>query len=176
MVTIRSEQAGDVAGIAAVNSRAFGRDDEARLVAALRASSEFIPALSLVAEDDGKVVGHILFSPVTIHTPDGPRTALGLGPMAVQPERQGQGIGSALVRHGLAACRNASASIQIPAVVVVGHAGFYPRFGFVPARARGLEPPFPLADADWMVYELQPDALDGLSGRVSYPAPFDGVP
>ena len=173
MIAVRPEHEDDAAAITAVNRSAFGRDDEARLIAALRASATFIPALSLVAVDDGAVVGHILFSPVTIHTVSGPRTALGLGPMAVRPERQGQGIGSALVREGLAACRRARDEMDVAAVVVVGHAGFYPRFGFTSARAYGLEPPFDLSDANWMACEMEPGALRDNAGRVTYPPAFD---
>ena len=176
MIAVRPEQEDDAAAIADVNRLAFGREDEARLVAALRASAAFIPALSLVAVDGGTVVGHILFSPVTIHTASGPRTALGLGPMAVRPERQGQGIGSALVREGLAACRRARGEVEVAAVVVVGHAGFYPRFGFTSARAYGLESPFDLSDANWMACELEPGVLRDNAGRVTYPPAFDAVP
>lgn len=174
---MRPEQVGEIAAIALVNRLAFGRDDEARLVDKLRAWAGFLAPLSLVAVDGSTVAGHILFSPVTIHTPSGPHTALGLGPMAVRPDRQRQGVGSLLVCEGLAACRRwrVHDSIEIPAVVVVGHAGFYPRFGFSSARAYGLEPPFALADANWMVHALAPGALHGITGAVTYPPAFDDV-
>ena len=97
--------------------------------------------------------------------------ALALAPMAVHPEFQSQGIGSRLVREGLERCRNLGHRI----VVVVGHPEFYPRFGFTPARAKGLEAPFPVPDEAFMVTELVPGALDGVSGMIVYPAPFEGV-
>jgi len=97
--------------------------------------------------------------------------ALALAPLAVHPEFQNQGIGSRLVGEGLARCRNLGHKI----VVVVGHPEFYPRFGFTSARAKGLEAPFPVPDEAFMVTKLVPRALDGVSGMIVYPAPFEGV-
>jgi putative acetyltransferase len=168
MITIRPETAEDYAAIAEVNRLAFGQEDEARLVEALRRSPDFIAELSLVAVEAGRVVGHILFSPVVIETKDGPVPALALAPMAVRPEVQNQGIGSELVRDGLERCRSLGHKI----VVVVGHPGYYPRFGFSPARAQGLEAPFPVPDEAFLALELVPGALDGVAGMVKFPPPF----
>jgi putative acetyltransferase len=168
MITIRPETAEDYAAIREVNLLAFGQEIEPRLVEALRESPDFIPGLSLVAVEGSQVVGHILFSPVVIETKDGSVPALTLAPLAVRPEFQNQGIGSQLVRRGIERCRTLGHRI----VVVVGHPTYYPRFGFSPARARGLEAPFPVPDEAFMVLELAPGALDGVAGVVRYSPPF----
>ena len=168
-VIIRAEHAADCEAIRAVNLRAFGRDNEAQLIDLLRASPSFIAELSLVAVDEGQVVGHMLFSRIHIRTPACLVPALALAPMAVLPEHQHRGIGSALVRQGLEACRRLGHRI----VVVVGHANYYPRFGFSSARAKGLDAPFP--DPVFMVQELTPGTLDGVRGTVEYPPPFAAV-
>jgi len=169
MITIRPETADDYAAIAEVNALAFGREVEPRLVEALRRSPEFIPELSLVAIEAARVAGHILFSPMAIETKDGAVPALGLAPLAVRPELQNQGIGSALVRDGLDRCRSLGHRI----VVVIGHPAYYPRFGFSPARPRGLEAPFPVPDEAFLALELVPGALGGIAGVVKYPPAFD---
>ena len=169
MITIRPETAEDYAAIHEVNLLAFGQEVEPRLVEALRRLPDFIPELSLVAIEAGQVVGHILFSPFVIETKDGTVPALTLAPLAVRPEFQNQGIGSQLVRDGLERCRDLGHRI----VVVVGHPNYYPRFGFSPARARGLEAPFPVPDEAFMVLELAPGALDGVAGTVRFPPPFE---
>jgi len=169
MITIRPETAEDYAAIREVNLLAFGQEIEPRLVEALRESPDFIPELSLVAIEGGQVVGHILFSPMVIETKDGAVPALTLAPLAVRPEFQNQGIGSQLVRRGIERCRTLGQRI----VVVVGHPTYYPRFGFSPARARGLEAPFPVPDEAFMVLELAPGALDGVAGMVKYPPAFE---
>ena len=171
MITIRPETAEDYAAIREVNLLAFGQEVEPRLVENLRRLPDFIPELSLVAIETGQVVGHILFSPMLIETKDGSVPALTLAPLAVRPEFQNQGIGSALVRDGLERCR----SLGHKTVVVVGHPAYYPRFGFSPARARGLEAPFPVPDEAFMVLELVPGALDGVAGVVRFPPPFEEV-
>ena len=106
---------------------------------------------------------------MTIETQRDPVSALALAPMAVRPEFQRQGIGSELVRRGLEACKVASHRI----IIVVGHPGYYPRFGFTPARAKGLEAPFQVSDEAFMVAALVPGALDGISGMVRYPPVFN---
>src|SRR5437879_1244482 len=121
---LRPETVADHEAIRRVNRLAFGQDDEARLVDALREGGYV--RLSLVAERSGQLVGHILLSDLPIVTEAGTIPALALAPMAVLPEFQNQGIGSALVRRGLEACREQGHKI----VVVVGHPRYYPRFGF----------------------------------------------
>jgi putative acetyltransferase len=138
------------------------------LVDTLRQDGDFIPALSLVAVDEGRIVGHILFPPVTIESKTGSVPALALGPMAVLPELRRRGIGSLLVQKGLAACRRLGHRI----VVVVGHPVYYPKFGFFPALEWGIELPFPVPDEAFMVTALVEGALEGVHGTVRYPHAF----
>ncbi len=170
-VTIRPETPDDYAAIHEVNRSAFGRESEALLVDALRQSPDFIPELSLVAERDGRVVGHVLFSRIAIRTGRGSVPALGLAPMAVLPEHQRSGIGSMLVRHGLEACRRLGHRL----VIVVGHPDYYPRFGFRPARPRGLEPPFDVPDAAFLLWEAVPTDPADIAGRLEFPPAFDSA-
>jgi putative acetyltransferase len=171
-IAIRAETPADIAAIYAVNQRAFvGRVAEPNLVNANRLSKDFIPELSLVAEENGRVVGHILFSPIYIQTDTRPIPALSLAPMAVLPEYQNHGIGSALVRQGLEQCRRLGHAI----VIVLGHSDYYPRFGFSAHAAKDLECPYGDAGAAWMAIELIPGALEGVHGRVIYPPAFGGV-
>jgi putative acetyltransferase len=165
-LVIRPETAADHDAMRHIDRLAFGQDTEARLVDALR-EGRFV-RLSLVAEQGGQVIGHILFSDLPITTDAGTVPALALAPMAVLPAFQGKGIGSALVRRGLDECRRQGHQI----VVVVGHPHFYPRFGFSPKLASALTSPFGGGDS-WMAVELVPGALDGLAGRVQYPPPFE---
>jgi putative acetyltransferase len=171
MITIRAEAIQDQSGVRAIVSAAFKRPDEARLVDKLRATDAFIPELSLVADEGVEIVGHILFSAIRIRTSVVAVPGLALAPLAVRPDRQKVGIGSMLVRQGLEKGRRLGHRV----VVVVGHPAYYPRFGFVPARERGLEAPFPVSDAAFMVCELMPDALDGVRGQIEYPPPFAEV-
>lgn len=165
---IRSEQPGDVAGVRAVNEAAFDTRAEADLVDALRARAR--PIVSLVAEQHAGIVGHILFSPVTLlgHEELG---LMGLAPMAVLPAHQRQGIGSALVRAGLEACREQG----VPGVVVLGHRDFYPRFGFVPAWRFGIRSEYDVADDVFMIVELEAGVLRGRSGTIRYHPAFANV-
>lgn len=165
---IRPECPEDHAAIAAVHERAFPQPAEARLVEALRAAGA--ATISLVAEQDGRVVGHVLFSPVTVQDGASAWDAIGLGPVAALPELQNGGIGSALVRAGLAACR----AQGHPVVFVLGHATYYPRFGFRPAAAAGLRWEGG-HDGSFFVAELAPGALAGRRGVVRYRPEFGAV-
>lgn len=146
-MNIRNERAGDIAAIRRVNQEAFGNPAEAAIVDAVRTRAE--PIVSLVAEDDETILGHIMFSPVTIEQIATP-LIMGLAPMAVVPGRQRQGIGTALVHAGLAECRRLGAV----GVVVVGHPEFYPRFGFAPASRYGLRCEFEVPDEVFMAMAL----------------------
>jgi putative acetyltransferase len=171
MIVIRPEGKEDFEAIHEVNRIAFGQEDEALLVRRIRDSSHFIPELSLVASKEGQVVGHILFSTIDIEGQHGNKPVMSLAPMAVHPDFQNQGIGSKLVREGLKKCRQLGYTI----VIVIGHPNYYPRFGFVPARQKGLKIPFPVPNEAFMVLKLVPNALAGLKGTVKYPPEFDGM-
>lgn len=168
MITIRTEKIEDHALVSGINRSAFKGEGEAQLVEALRRSVNFIPELSIVAEKNGQVVGHILFSPLIIEMEADAVPALALAPMAVLPEFRNQAIGSELVRRGLEICQ----SLGHEVVVVVGHPAYYPRFGFSSARAKGLEAPFPVPDEAFLALELREGALDGIKGIVRYPPEF----
>ncbi|UCG25827.1 MAG: N-acetyltransferase [Chloroflexota bacterium] len=169
IVSVRPERPEDRQGIHQVNLEAFGQDDEADLVDAVRRAGAAI--LSLVAVHDGRVVGFILFSPVTIEGDEETYPAVGLGPLAVLPDYQGQGIGSSLVEAGLAACREAGHGI----VVVLGHPDYYPRFGFRPATLYGIRWEHDAPDEAFMVVELLEGALAGAGGVARYHPAFEGV-
>ncbi len=166
-VTVRCENAQDAeerATVRSINEAAFGRPDEAGLVDGLRAEGAVL--LSLVAEMEGRIVGHSLFSRMWIDTSGGPVPATALAPMAVLPEHQRRGIGGRLIRHALDLLRARGEG----AVIVLGHPGYYPRFGFSSEKARMIESPFRPESS--MALELRPGALDGIRGKVRYPAPF----
>ncbi len=168
MVVVRSEEPSDYQKIYEINKIAFGGEVEARLVNNLRKTKGFIPQLSLVAEKDGKVVGHILFSIIHINTGEDNIPVLALAPMAVLPEYQKQGIGSLMIKEGL----KKSKELGYKIVVLVGHPDYYPRFGFVPAKEKGLKLPFDAPDEAFMVYEIIPNSLVGISGTIEYPPEF----
>jgi putative acetyltransferase len=151
-VTIRPEQAGDEAAIRAVNDAAFGGTVEGKIVDDLRGSDRWIDGGSLVAEDEaGRVIGHVLLSVGDLVGDDGGvRPIWMLGPIAVAPDQQQRGVGSALMKRaiGLAVER------AQPVICLLGHASYYPRFGFEPARAIGIEPPRPWSDASWLAIRL----------------------
>ncbi|MEO8356655.1 MAG: N-acetyltransferase [Chloroflexota bacterium] len=172
MIIIRQETPADIAAIHAVNKQAFdGRKAEACLVDAIRKTENFIPKLSLVAEDNGQILGHILFSRIYIETVSGTVPAIALAPMAVLPKYQKRGIGSALVKCGLDECRN----LGHATVIVLGHPTYYPRFGFSAVLAKSLECPFGNCGDAWMALELLPNALQDVHGKVVYPPAFHGV-
>ncbi|MCH8207083.1 MAG: N-acetyltransferase [Chloroflexi bacterium] len=167
MTIVRPETTVDHIAIHRINEAAFGRPNEADLVDTLRAAGHAV--LSLVAINKGQVVGHIFFTPVSIESQSSPHSALALGPMGVLPELQNRRIGSLLVRRGLEGCLASG----FPVVVVLGHPHFYPRFGFTEARARGINPQWDVPDEAFMVAELEPGALRGVTGTVRYRPEFD---
>ncbi|HTK83769.1 MAG TPA: N-acetyltransferase [Patescibacteria group bacterium] len=162
---MRPETPADVAAIQTVNREAFGQEDEAALVDRLRSAGLVI--VSLVATVDGEVAGHVLFTRLPVHTTNGEFSAVAMAPVAVRPSFQKQGIGSALVRAGLAACREKNES----AVFVLGHENYYPRFGFSAALAEKFRGPF--AGPAWMAVELTAGALPSVEGLVRYPAAWN---
>jgi putative acetyltransferase len=159
MTTIRSEQPGDEAQVYDVNFRAFNRKEEAQVVDALRKSCP--EGVSLVAEEDGRIVGHILFTPAVIEGEKKTVIGAGLAPLAVLPEYQGRGIGSALVNAGLEEMRKAGE----PFVVVVGHPGYYPRFGFEKASKYGIKCEYEeVPDEAFMIVVNDAGKIEGLHG------------
>lgn len=166
---IRLENMADIETIRVVNRLAFGRDDEGGLVDALRVKGKVI--CSLVAEEEGAVVGHVLFSPATLTDGEDVMPMAGLGPVAVLPAYQRRGIGDALIRAGLAHCREQGYG----AAVVLGHPDYYPRFGFRPSRPLGIRWEHDAPEEAFMVMELEPGALDGRRGVIRYQPEFDGV-
>jgi len=164
---IRPEQPEDIAAVAEVNRAAFETGSEADLVDVLRQRAR--PIVSLVAEDGGAIVGHILFTPVTLSGHD-EVTIMGLAPMAVLPAAQRRGVGSALVRGGLDRCRQLAA-----AVVVLGHPAYYPRFGFVPASRFGIGCEYDVPDEVFMALELGAGTLQGKTGTIRYHPAFSNL-
>jgi len=167
MVIVRvekTEDPEDPLAIRSIQEAAFGRRHEADLVDALR--SEGVVLVSLVAELDARIVGHILFSRMSIETTDKSIAAVALAPLAVIPKFQRQGIGTMLTAHGLDWLREQSEQI----VLVLGHPDYYQRFGFSTDKARLIESPF--NPKSFMALELKPHALEGIRGKVRYPDAF----
>jgi putative acetyltransferase len=164
MLTIRPETPADREAIYRVERDAFGSDDEPNLVDALRDGGHL--ALSLVAEDDGKIVGHIAFSPMTIESETETHEAVCLGPIAVATSHQKQGVGSALMNAGIEELRAAGAN----AIILLGHTTYYPRFGFRPARDYDLH--YQDDRDSFMALELRPGALDHVSGTARFAPEF----
>lgn len=162
MIVIRREEAADETAIREIHSGAFGQEDEGAIVDALRANDA--AQLSLVAVVDERIVGHILYSPAHV----GDLAGAALGPMAVLPGYQRQGIGSRLVEAGTEQLRDAGC----PFVVVVGHPTFYPRFGFTPAGAAGLSCEWDVPDEVFMVRVLDGAQMRSASGVVRYRPEF----
>jgi putative acetyltransferase len=163
-VIVRGENPEDYGQIRAVNEAAFGQPDEADLVDGLR--NEGVVLASLVAELETWVVGHILFSRMSIETASDRVSAVALAPMAVLPEQQHRRIGGKLIKHGLDLLCGRGEQV----VIVVGHPDYYPRFGFSTDKTRSLASPFP--PEVFMALELRPGALDGVRGKVRYADAF----
>ena len=162
MVAVREERSDDLTPIRDVNRRAFGQDQESNIVDALRASGAAL--LSLVAADATVIVGHIMYSPAYLNHIQG----AALGPMAVVPEGQRRGIGSRLVDVGNRKLKD----IGCPFVVVVGHADYYPRFGFEPASRYGITCEWHVPDDVFQVLILDAATMRGVNGLVKYRSEF----
>jgi len=170
-ILIRDEIPADLEHVRRIIDAAFESSSESVLVANLRIQAA--PIISLVAEDAGQVVGtivgHIMFSPVTIDNDDS--MIFGLAPMAVAPNRQRTGVGSALIREGLTRCRNLGAA----GVVVQRHPAYYPRFGFANASNFGISSEYDVPDEVFMAMELSPGGLQSLEGQVRYHPAFNAL-
>ena len=169
MLTLRGETPEDIPAIHHIHTAAFGRPNEAALVDALRQNNAL--TISLVAVQDGRLVGHIACSPVTITSSTAAIEALGLAPMAVLPAYQRRGIGSQLVETGLTACHHTPYGV----VVVLGHPHFYPRFGFTPAKPLGIMWEHDAPEEAFMVKGIQAGALAQTRGVVKYRPEFATV-
>lgn len=166
---VRAELATDKDDVFNINTRAFEQPNEAHLVDAIRRSGQ--AALSLVALLDEKLVAHIMYSPVRVENNPKNYTVWGLGPIAVLPENQRQGIGKALLKTSLEQCR----ARGVAAVVLLGHSSYYPKFGFEPAAAYGLSFKGEFSGDAFMVLELIEGVRFSLSGAVYYVPAFDSV-
>jgi putative acetyltransferase len=167
-MNIRDEKIKDFEMVYTVNTVAFNRFAEANLVEILFRQTH--PRISLIAENIGTVVGHILFTPVTLTGYAGLKI-IGLAPVAVLPEYQGKGIGSALIEEGLLRCKTAG----FGACVVLDHKGYYPRFGFTPSVNFGITCEYNVPPEVFMVIELQPGYLHGASGTIQFRPAFNKV-
>ena len=169
-VSIRTEGPGDAFAIRRVNSAAFGGPVEGRIVDDIRGTDRWIEGGSLVAVDDaGSIVGHLLVSEGDLIGSDGRvvRRIWMVGPVAVQPSEQRRGIGSALMRAAIALATER----RQPVLCLLGHADYYPRFGFEPTRGIGIEPPRPWADANWLALRL-PAWDPSVRGTARFPPAF----
>src|SRR5262245_51947368 len=166
MIEVREESPADAAAIRDVNKRAFGQHQEGNIVDALRSNGAAL--LSLVATLNDRVVGHVMYSPITV----GKAIGAALGPMSVLPEHQRQGVGSKLVEAGNRKIKDQGC----PFIIVLGHSKYYPRFGFTPANNRGITCEWEVPDDVFMVLVLDEEKMHGLSGLAKYRHEFSSVP
>lgn len=159
---VRTEKPDDIPKIRSVNLQAFETAAEANLIEALRNSGT--PLISLVAEEGDDIMGHILFSPVSLEESNQSISFAGLAPMAILPKHQRKGIGSQLVEEGLRRCEKAG----YDAVVVLGHPEYYPKFGFIPSVKYEIRSEYGVPDEVFMVKELKEGALADCKGTVKY--------
>jgi predicted N-acetyltransferase YhbS len=164
---IRREKEEDFKSIYEINEQAFKQKDESELIERIRNNKNFIPELSLVAEENGKIVGHILFSKIKI-IGEKEYESLVLAPMAILPELLRKGIGGRLIKEGL----NKARELGFDSVIVLGHKDYYPRFGFERASKWDIKCPFEVPNEAFMAIELNVGALANKSGIVEYPKEF----
>ncbi len=167
MITVRDEQPDDGLVVRMLNERAFGGPAEAKIVERLRQNCP--GAVSLVACVEDTIVGHILFSPVELQAEKKSVEGMGLGPVAVLPEFQRKGVGTALIQTGITKLR----ILGCPFVVVLGHPGYYPRFGFERASLYGIRSQWDVPDNVFMVLILDEPSMDGIWGVAHYREEFD---
>jgi len=167
-IIIRPEQEKDYLTIKKVNNLAFGQENEGNLVEKLRKNQEYVPELSLVAEVENEVVGHILFYPIQIVAKDASFPSLALAPLAVLPDYQHKGIGKQLVKTGLTQAKQ----LGYPSVIVLGNPNYYPQFGFKRASEWNIRCPFEVPDTSFFAIALEKDGLAEVHGTVAYPKEF----
>jgi putative acetyltransferase len=169
-IKVRAEAPDDFRAIDVVNLSAFEGESEAQLIAELRSSKGFIPDLSLVAELNGRIVGHVVLSKVQLKSTRGSSDILALGPMSVVPSQSHRGIGSELIEAAVTRAK----PLCFPAIVVAGHPDYYHRFGFRPAREWGVTCNLPIPEDALTAMELVEGAL-AEGGQVEYPALFKAL-
>jgi putative acetyltransferase len=169
LIDIREERPEDIATIRRINIEAFGQPQEANLVAMLRTNGGIL--LSLVATYERRVAGHILYSPVTAGSGEKKIRGAGLGPMAVLPEYRRRGVGGKLIEFGITRLKQSGC----PFIVVLGHADYYPRFGFRPASDYWLKCEWSVPDNAFMALVLDESKIRDLSGLAKYRAEFSNI-
>lgn len=167
-ISIRPELPADNEEIYELNKVVFGHDNEAKMVDHVRQGDNFIPALSLVATSDHKIIGYILFSRIVITNGDNRHETLGLASMMVHPDQQRKGVGARLITQGL----QIASDLGFTSVLVLGYEYYFPKFGFVPAIRWNIKPPFDVPAEVFMALELVPNALTNVSGIVEFPVEF----
>lgn len=168
---LRGERSTDFNDIYEINKLAFGREDEAKLINALRKTRNYVKGFSIVAVQEDKIVGHAIFTHAAIMNHGKRFNCLALGPMAVHPEQQRKGIGKKLVEEGILRAKENN----FKAIVVLGHSEYYPQFGFIPASTKKIRTRFSVPDENFMVMELNPNALKGITGLAEYAKEFAGL-
>lgn len=167
-IEVRPETGADYVQIDQVIRQAFGQEDESRIVNRLRQTAGFVPELALVAVVENRVVGHLLLSRIGIETGQETVPTLALAPIAVAPDWQRKGIGGRLIQEGL----KRAEALGFESVIVLGHADYYPKFGFRPAIDWNIKPPFDVPSEVFMALELREKALSQAQGTVRYPSEF----
>lgn len=165
---IRAEQPEEFPRIKEILDLAFQQEEEGQIVERIRASDAYVPELSLVAIWEKEIIGHIVFSEIKIENEKNSYRALALAPMAVHPDFQRKGIGNQLIKSGLEVARQ----LGRDRVIVLGHAEYYPKFGFLPASKWNIKAPFPVPDEVFMALALKNGGLDNVEGTVIYSKAF----
>jgi len=162
---IKKTSHSDLNDVLRIQKEAFGHDEESNLVNSLMRDDSAKPLVSLLAIDNGEAVGHILFTKVWVTGREKSVSAMILAPLAILPHAQNKGIGGKLIKEGLEQLSKS----KVDLVFVLGHPGYYPRYGFKPAGALGFEAPYPIAEKNadaWMVQELKSGVIENISGKI----------
>ena len=173
-LTIRKENAEDYKTVFNLIEKAFENEQmsdhkEQFLVEKLRRSKAFVPELSMVAETENKIVGHILLTKLKIKNAENEFDSLALAPVSVLPEYQGKGIGGMLIKEA----HKKAIELGHKSIILLGHENYYPRFGYERTDKYGIELPFDVPKENCMVIELVENGLNGVNGMVEYPKEFN---